>query len=115
MTKAMLAGERPWPHIMRTLDCDLQQVEHGRAVFQGVLQRVHSNPLGSVHRRWCATLLDSALGCAVHTVPEAGPPLAAAKARIDDAAGKLYDHGSRCRSARATRTGPRSPAPSSGP
>ena len=65
--QAMLAGELPYPHIMQTLDFSLVQVDKGKAVFQGVPQLMHYNPLGSVHGGWYATLLDSALGCAVHT------------------------------------------------
>ena len=41
------------------------------AVFQGTPQLKHYNPLGSVHGGWYATLLDSALGCAIHsTLPQ---------------------------------------------
>ena len=39
----------------------------GRAVFQGTPGPAHLNPMGTVHGGWYATLLDSALGCAVHT------------------------------------------------
>jgi uncharacterized protein (TIGR00369 family) len=70
--QAMLAGELPFPHIMQTLDYSLVQVDKGRAVFQGVPQLMHYNPLGSVHGGRYATLLDSALGCAVHTMLEPG-------------------------------------------
>ena len=70
--QAMLAGELPFPHIMQTLDYSLVQVDKGHAVFQGVPQLMHYNPLGSVHGGWYATLLDSALGCAVHTMLEPG-------------------------------------------
>lgn len=70
--QALLAGELPYPHIMKTLDYALVQVDKGKAVFQGSPQLMHYNPLGSVHGGWYATLLDSALGCAVHTALEAG-------------------------------------------
>jgi uncharacterized protein (TIGR00369 family) len=70
--QAMLAGELPYPHIMQTLDFGLVHVDKGKAVFQGVPQLMHYNPLGSVHGGWYATMLDSALGCAVHTALEAG-------------------------------------------
>jgi uncharacterized protein (TIGR00369 family) len=70
--RAMLAGELPYPHIAETLDFALLQVDKGRAVFQGTPQLKHYNPLGSVHGGWYATLLDSALGCAVHTMLEPG-------------------------------------------
>lgn len=70
--QAMLAGQLPYPHIADTLDFALIEVGPGLAVFQGVPQLKHYNPLGSVHGGWFATLLDSALGCAVHTTLPAG-------------------------------------------
>lgn len=65
--QAMLDGRSPYPHIADTLDFSLVEVTHGRAVFQGTPQLKHYNPLGTVHGGWYATLLDSALGCAVHS------------------------------------------------
>ena len=44
----------------------------GRAVFQGTPGPAHLNPMGTIHGGWYATLLDSALGCAVHTMMPAG-------------------------------------------
>ncbi len=70
--QAMLRGELPYPPISRTLDFMLVEVGPGRAVFQGTPQLAHYNPLGSVHGGWFATLLDSALGCAIHTMMPAG-------------------------------------------
>ncbi|WP_242615701.1 PaaI family thioesterase [Sphaerotilus mobilis] len=70
--QAMLAGELPYPHIADTLDFALVEVAEGRAVFQGTPQLKHFNPMGGVHGGWYATLLDSALGCAVHTRMPAG-------------------------------------------
>jgi uncharacterized protein (TIGR00369 family) len=70
--EAMLAGRLPYPPIADTLDFALVEVGAGRAVFQGVPQLKHYNPLGTVHGGWYATLLDSALGCAVHTMMPAG-------------------------------------------
>ena len=70
--QAMLAGAIPFPHIAETLDFSLIEVSPGKAVFQGTPQLKHYNPLGSVHGGWYATLLDSALGCAVHTMMPVG-------------------------------------------
>ncbi len=70
--QAMLAGGLPFPHIAETLDFALVEVAYGKAVFQGTPQLKHFNPLGTVHGGWYATLLDSALGCAVHTTMPAG-------------------------------------------
>jgi uncharacterized protein (TIGR00369 family) len=65
--RAMMAGEIPAPPITRTLNFTLVEASHGEAVFQGRPLFDHYNPLGTVHGGWIATLLDSALGCAVHT------------------------------------------------
>jgi uncharacterized protein (TIGR00369 family) len=70
--QAMLRGELPAPPIARTLDFQLVEVGEGRAVFQGTPGTAHLNPMGTVHGGWYATLLDSALGCAVHTLMPPG-------------------------------------------
>lgn len=70
--QAMLDGATPYPHITDTMDFALVEIGEGRAVFQGTPQLKHYNPLGSVHGGWYATLLDSAVGCAVHTTMPVG-------------------------------------------
>lgn len=70
--QAMLDGHSPYPHIADTMDFALVEIGEGKAVFQGTPQLKHYNPLGSVHGGWYATLLDSALGCAVHTLMPVG-------------------------------------------
>ena len=62
---AMIAGRIPNPPISETLGFHLTEAEHGRAVFEGVPEFRHYNPIGTVHGGFAATLLDSALGCAV--------------------------------------------------
>lgn len=64
---AMLQGELPYPSIAQTLDFMLIEASLGHAVFQGTPGMAHLNPMGTVHGGWFTTLLDSALGCAVHT------------------------------------------------
>jgi uncharacterized protein (TIGR00369 family) len=46
---------------------EITEVENGRVVFEATPSEEHYNPLGTVHGGYLATLLDSALGCAVHT------------------------------------------------
>ncbi len=65
--QGMLAGTVPYAAIAQTLDFLIVEVADGRAVFQGTPGPQHLNPMGTVHGGWFATLLDSALGCAVHT------------------------------------------------
>jgi uncharacterized protein (TIGR00369 family) len=61
-------GELPSVPIGLTLDFIPVEGEPGRIVFQGTPGKQHYNPLGSVHGGYFCTLLDSALGCAVHSV-----------------------------------------------
>jgi uncharacterized protein (TIGR00369 family) len=46
--------------------------EQGMAVFAGTPAEFHYNPIGVVHGGFAATLLDSALGCSVHTTLKPG-------------------------------------------
>lgn len=70
--QAIFAGELPPAPIGDTLDFVPIRMEAGLAIFQGRPQRRHYNPLGTVHGGWFATLLDSAVGCAVHSTLPAG-------------------------------------------
>ncbi|MCC4114885.1 PaaI family thioesterase [Aromatoleum toluclasticum] len=70
--QALLAGEIPPPPMAATLDFTLLCVEPGLAVFQGRPGFSHFNPMGTVHGGWFATMLDSAMGCAVHSALPAG-------------------------------------------
>jgi uncharacterized protein (TIGR00369 family) len=72
MMRAILRGELPYAPIAKTLDFMLMEVESGKVVFQGTPGPSHLNPMGTIHGGWYATLLDSALGCAVHTMIPAG-------------------------------------------
>ena len=72
LLQAMLRGELPYAAIAKTLDFTIMEVSEGRAVFQGSPGPAHLNPMGGIHGGWYATLLDSALGCAVHTLMPVG-------------------------------------------
>jgi len=79
----MLAGELPPTPIAQTLDFLLVEVEPGRAVFQGKPGLAHYNPLGTVHGGWICTLLDSALGCALHAALPAGSNYTTAELKVN--------------------------------
>jgi uncharacterized protein (TIGR00369 family) len=70
--QAVLAGEIPPPPMAVMLSFTLLRIEPGFAVFQGRPSFRHYNPMGKVHGGWFATLLDSAMGCAVHSTLPAG-------------------------------------------
>ena len=109
------------------MDFKLVKVETGVALFSGMPAEYHYNPIGVVHGGFAAALLDSALGCSVHTTLKpgfayttlelkvnfvramristglvtcegkiiyVGSRIATAEAKIIDAGGKLYAHGS---------------------
>ena len=124
--KDMIAGRIAPPPIMRLMGFRLAQVGEGLAVFECEPGEQHYNPIGVVHGGLAMTLLDSAMGCCVHTrlpantgyttleakvnlvraitaktgtiratgkVIHLGGKTATAEGRIEDAAGKLYAHG----------------------
>jgi len=70
--RAIVAGELPPPPIAVTMRMRPIELGEGRAVFEGEPGEEHYNPIGVVHGGYAATLLDSALGCAVHTTLPAG-------------------------------------------
>lgn len=66
------SGQIPPPPIAQLFGMVLIGVEAGRVVFQGTPGLAHYNPSGSVHGGYAATMLDSAVGCAIHTMLPAG-------------------------------------------
>lgn len=64
---AIREGRLPGPPIAKLMGLRLTEVAHGRAVFEGIPTPDHYNPIGSVHGGYAATLLDSCMGCAVHS------------------------------------------------
>lgn len=70
--RGIMEGRFPPPPIAAALKFGLLEVEHGRAVFEGVPDFDFYNPIGVVHGGYAATLLDSCMGCAVHAALPAG-------------------------------------------
>ncbi len=70
--RAIPSGELPAPPMARTLQQWIEAADKGRVEFRGNPSNDYLNPMGLVHGGWTMALLDSALGCAVHTILEAG-------------------------------------------
>ena len=70
--QGLIAGKYPVPPIMQALQFTLDRVEYGVAVFSGEAKFDFYNPIGTVHGGWIATLLDSCMGCAMHTTMKPG-------------------------------------------
>ena len=123
---AFTDGRLPAAPIADTLGMTNFQVERGTVSVELTVEPRHYNPIGSVHGGYAATLLDSALACAIHSTLPAGAgyttaelkvnlvrPISAdtgelrceanvihvgrrvatAEAKLTDANGKLYAHG----------------------
>ena len=69
---AILHGEFPAPPISQTMNYKLIDVTSGRVVFRGSPNFSTLNPMGTVHGGWYATLLDSAMACAISTKVDVG-------------------------------------------
>src|SRR5271168_3489968 len=70
--EAIVRGELPPPPVCKLVDFDIAAVEDGKVTMQMRPNESHYNPIGSVHGGIIATLLDSVMGCAVHTKLPAG-------------------------------------------
>jgi len=65
-------GRFPPPPVAAMLGFEIAEAEPGRAVFAMEPAEWMYNPIGSVHGGVAATILDSCMGCAVHTTLDAG-------------------------------------------
>ena len=66
--QAIVREELPHPTMSETIPMKVVYVEEGKVVFNAVANEKHLNPQGGVHGGFAATVLDSATGCAVHTL-----------------------------------------------
>jgi len=72
LLREVFEGRLPPPPITATMGFIGVEVDEGRAVFVGEPAEYLYNPIGVVHGGYAMTLLDSAMGCAVHTTMRAG-------------------------------------------
>lgn len=70
--QAIGRGEIPYPPLLHTLDLKAVSMEKGIAVFSFQPQEFHYNTIGTVHGGVISAIVDSAMGCAIHSTLEAG-------------------------------------------
>ena len=70
--RRVIAGELPSTPMARLMDIRLTEADPGRAVFEAMPAEFHYNFSGGVHGGFAATLLDSAMACAIYTTLDAG-------------------------------------------
>jgi uncharacterized protein (TIGR00369 family) len=81
--KALFEGRLPPPPIMSTIGISGGEVEEGKAVFFGEAGEYLYNPIGVVHGGFAMTILDSAMGCAVHTTLAAGERYTSLESKVN--------------------------------
>jgi len=70
--QGVIGRRHPAPPFAETSDIWMTLAEHGRVVFEATPSQRFLNPLGTVHGGWISTLIDSAMGCAVHSTLKPG-------------------------------------------
>jgi uncharacterized protein (TIGR00369 family) len=80
--RAILDGRLPPPPIVSLVGAELVSVGEGDAVFRRTPDESTYNPLGIVHGGLLCTLLDTAAGCAVHTLLPAGAGFASIEIKV---------------------------------
>lgn len=70
--RKMFAGELPDAPMMQLVGFSHGSADPGHVVFHAIPGFQHYNPIGSVHGGFAATLLDSAMACAVQSMLPAG-------------------------------------------
>ncbi len=91
--QAVIDGAVAPPPMANLLGMSLVEVQEGRAVFAVEPAEWMYNPIGSVHGGIAATLLDSCMGCAIHSTLAAGVGYATSDLQIRYARGMTVDTG----------------------
>ena len=81
--RRLIAGQGQRPPMTELLDFRLVEADPGRVVFTAVPTRAHYNGMGVVHGGLAATLLDSALGCAINTMAPPGKTFTTLELKIN--------------------------------
>lgn len=83
LLQRLVDGKYPAPPMAALLNFTLTEASEGRVVFRALPSEKHLNPLGGVHGGWAASVLDSALGCAVQTLLEKGEAYSTAEFKVN--------------------------------
>ncbi|NOK33397.1 PaaI family thioesterase [Corallococcus exercitus] len=91
--RAIQRGELPGPPIAELMGFSPVEVEEGRVVFAVKPGEHHYNPIGMVHGGLAATLMDSAMGCAIHTMLPVGAGYTTLELHVNYVKGIAHDTG----------------------
>ena len=108
LLRQVMSGELPPPPMARLMGFTMTVVEPGRVVFEATPAEFHYNFSGAVHGGFAATLLDSAMACAIFTTLDAGANCPTLELKINyvraitEASGRLRGIGSVLHAGRST-------------
>jgi len=105
--EAIRDGRVAAPPMARLLGFELTTVGHGDVSFTGIPDESVLNPNGTVHGGYVATLLDSAVGCAVHTTLPAGTAYTSIEIKVSYLRAITVDTGPVTVTGRVTKPGRR--------
>jgi len=91
--RRLFEGEAPMPSMAATIGFAPLSLEPGRVAFAAEPGDHLLNPLGSVHGGFAATLLDSAMGCAVHSMLPPGATYGTIELKVNYVRAILPDTG----------------------
>jgi len=91
--RAIFDGKLPAPPIMQGIEPFDSTAEPGVVVMHSTPSFRHYNPIGSVHGGYAATLLDSAMGLAVHSMLPPGTGYTTLEFKISFVRGMTQDTG----------------------
>jgi uncharacterized protein (TIGR00369 family) len=91
--RGIFSGKLPTPPIMQTIEPFDSTAEPGVVAMHSLPGFRHYNPIGSVHGGYAATLLDSVMGLAIHTMLPAGTGYTTLEFKISFIKGMTKDTG----------------------
>ncbi len=91
--RAIFSSKLPAPPILQSVEPFDSTAEPGVVVMHSTPAFRHYNPIGSVHGGYAATLLDSAMGLAVHSMLPAGTGYTTLEFKISFIKGMSKDTG----------------------
>ncbi len=91
--RAIFDGKLPAPPIMQNIEPFDSTAEPGVVVMHSIPGLRHYNPIGSVHGGYAATLLDSAMGLAIHSMLPVGTGYTTLEFKVSFIKGMTKDSG----------------------
>ena len=106
--RGIFSGQLPAPPIMQTIEPFDSTAEPGVVTVHSIPGFRHYNPIGSVHGGYAATLLDSVMGLAIHTMLPAGTGYTTLEFKVSFIKGMTSDTGAVRSEGRTLNVGRRS-------